>query len=67
MKSKTKKKQHNVDDSDDEFDDNLADYLRLEEKLTRLCSLCFESRAVEKMTERMNLKHTGTMMHNSAI
>jgi len=66
MKSKTKKKQHNVDDSDDEFDDNL-DYLRLEEKLTRLCSLCFESRAVEKMTERMNLKHTGTMMHNSAI
>ena len=56
-----------MDDSDDEFDDNLADYLRLEEKLTRLCSLCFESRAVEKMTERMNLKHTGTMMHNSAI
>ena len=47
MKSKTKKKQHNVDDSDDEFDDNL-DYLRLEEKLTRLCSLCFESRAVER-------------------
>ena len=65
MKSKTKKNQHNVDDSDDEFDD-ILDYLRLEEKLTRLCSI-LESRAVEKMTERMNLKQTGTMMHNSAI
>ena len=45
----------------DDGDDDNPDYLRLEREVDEIKH--FESRTVKKMTERMNLKQTGTMMH----